>query len=203
MTDEQIPQIPEVEPEPFQVSAELQAAVDAALGIIRQRSFSERHPELGKMVNCQICKMRHRVNERKCEQKFTYRVGDYELFREEVNEETGEIHLVPAYRTAVQPGERPRLKQIVGAAQFVKKRFHPHHSKVKLQFIQRTRIVFERLGFITDTDKETFEKNLQRARVVAARELRKERELSDRAYRRRRDQARRTNRGLKLGRNRA
>lgn len=179
---------------PFNVSEAVEAAKVTldALKTIRNRSFSARHPELGKMVNCRICGTRHRENERKCVQVFTYRVGNYEVFREDENGD-----LVPAYRTAVQPNEKPTMKQVMGRAAFAKKRFNPHPSKIKLQFIERTRKVFLDLGFdIDEKDKEKFEKNLQRARIVAARQIRKEREFSDREYRRRRDQARRINLGL-------
>jgi len=177
----------------------LQEAIDAALAQIEGRSFSARRPELGKMVNCQVCGLRHRVNERKCEQVFTYRVGDFEYFREDENGV-----LVPDLRTAVHPDEKPTKKQVVGAAAFAKKRFHPHPSKVKLQFIERTRLVFETLGFALERgEKQTpdefnteFQKNLQRARVVAARQIRKEREFADREVRRRQDQSRRINRGF-------
>jgi len=155
------------------------------------RPFSQRHPELGKMINCQVCRSRHREHERKCEQRFTYTVNGYEYFRADENG-----NKVPDYRTCVQPNERPTVRQQVGRAAFAKKRFHPHPSKIKLQFIERTRAVFTRLGFATDSDKETFEKNLQRARVLAARDIRREREFSDREIRRRQDQSRRINAGL-------
>src|ERR1700676_2905316 len=48
-----------------------QKAAEAALTEIHGRSYSGRHPELGRMINCQFCNMRHRENERKCVQKFT------------------------------------------------------------------------------------------------------------------------------------
>lgn len=212
MTDELIPLEPivEIAPAPFVISAELQAALDDAEKIIESRTFSDRHPELGKMISCRVCGTRHRKNEKKCEQVFTYRVDEdnsnttrprlaYELYREN---EKGE--LVPDYRTAMRPDEKPTQKQVMGAASFAKKRYHPHLSKIKLQFIQRTRKVFEELGFplerveneeIKDFNAK-FQENLQRARILAARELRSERELRDRAARRRADQARRINRGL-------
>lgn len=212
MTDELIPLEPivEIAPAPFVISAELQAALDDAEKIIEGRTFSDRHPELGKMISCRVCGTRHRKNEKKCEQVFTYRVDEdnsnttrprlaYELYREN---EKGE--LVPDYRTAMRPDEKPTQKQVMGAASFAKKRYHPHLSKIKLQFIQRTRKVFEELGFplerveneeIKDFNAK-FQENLQRARILAARELRSERELRDRAARRRADQARRINRGL-------
>jgi hypothetical protein len=110
--------------EQFKLSPELQKEVDTALDKIRGRSFSERRPELGKMIKCQVCGRRHRENERKCEQVFTYRVGDYEYFREDENGK-----LVPAYRTAISPDEKPTRKQILGAACFAKMRFNPHASK--------------------------------------------------------------------------
>src|SRR6266404_7287931 len=93
------------------VVGDLQKAINAVLFAIQDRSFSGRNPELGKMVNCRVCGTRHRLNERKCEQKFTYSVGDYEYFRED---EKGD--LVPAYRTAMQPDEKPTKRQVQGAA---------------------------------------------------------------------------------------
>ncbi len=196
---EYTPLVPEITLAPFNVPEELQKAIDAALVSIEYRSFFGRRPELGKMVNCRVCGTRHRVNERKCEQVFTYRIGDFELFREN---EKGE--LVPDYRTAIRPNENPTQKQVVGQAAFAKKRFHPHPSKVKLLFIERTRQVFEALGFALEkTEKQTpkefqeqFQKDLQRARVVAARQLRKERRLSTRATRRMQYTSRRINKGL-------
>jgi hypothetical protein len=189
---------------PFNISEELAKAIAATTKTIEGRSFSERHPELGKMVNCRVCGTRHRANEKKCEQVFTYRVGDYEYFRED---EQG--LLVPDYRTATRPDEKPTRNQYNGAPRmmnFSMPRYHPHPSKVKLQFIERTRKVFEELGYPLERAEkeeikdfqEQFEKNLQRARVLAAREIRKERELSDREIRRRQDQSRRINRGLQV-----
>lgn len=204
MTDELIP-ITEVQPEPFEITPELHAAMIEAFAVVQGRTYAGRNPQLGKMVNCAVCRQRHRLNERKCEQVFTYRIGDYELLRE--NEEG---HLVPDYRTATQEGERPTMKQVMGAAAFAKKRFHPHPSKMKLLFIQRTREVFEALGFPLERTEEevskdfptkeefdaTFQKNLQRARVVAARQLRKERRLRTRATNRQADVSHRINKGL-------
>ena len=183
----------------FTPDAELQKAVADALAKIESGSYSERHPELGKMVNCQICGIRHRVNERKCEQIFTYRIGDYEYTREDK-----EGNIVPDYRTAIPLDEKPTKRQVMGAVAFKGKRIKPHLSSVKLQFVERTRAVFSRLGFPVEREKkqtiaeftEQFNKNLQRARVVAAREIRKEREMSDRKYRRHQDQSRRINAGL-------
>lgn len=155
------------------------------------RSFSQRHPELGRMVNCQVCSRRHRANERGCGQVFTFRVGDYEIFRED---EKGD--LVPAYRTCVQPDSKPTMKQIVGAAQFKKKRWKQHPNKGKLQFIERVHTVFEGLTNFELGTEAQFDARLKRARVVAARQLRAERKLSAREVRRHQDQSRRINQGL-------
>jgi hypothetical protein len=156
-----------------------------------EKSFSGRHPELGKMVNCKVCGTRHRVNEKKCEQVFTYRIGDYELFRENENGE-----LVPDYRTAIRPDQKQTKKQREGSARFAKKRFNPHYSKEKLLFVERTRKIFQELGFSLEDTGEVFQKNLHRARILAAREIREERELRDRAIRRRQKVSRRINKGL-------
>lgn len=183
--------------------------VAAALAEVRGRSFSGRHPELGKMVKCHFCGLRHRVNERKCEQQFTYKVRDkngrvYERFREKTEEEkkdkseVEQATLVPDLRTAISLNRQPTIKQFLGAAQFTKKRWHPHHSKVKLQFIERTRVVYDQLKFVWNLlgTPNTTASKLQRARVYAARQLRKEREFGDCAKRRQQDLSRRINRGL-------
>ena len=190
MNDENITPVPEVEPEFKSTLTPEQLAT--ALSAVQGRSFSARHPELGKMKNCQVCGERHRVNERKCEQKFTNRVGDYEFFRED---EKGE--LVPDYRTAIPADAKPTMKQIVGAAQFSKKRIHPHPSKIKLLLIERVRIIFQNMGFnLENEDKEQFKKDLHTARVLAARELRKERRLKTWHTNTRQHESRRINRGL-------
>jgi hypothetical protein len=189
MSDE-IVKVPEVEPEfKTTLTPEQLAAAEAE---VKSRPFSARNPELGRMIKCQVCGLRHR-SVQKCEQKFTNRAGDFEYFHEE--EIDGEVKLVPTLRTAIPHDEKPTRKQIMGAAATHKKRFHPHHSKMKLLFIERTRKVFLALGFNADCDKETFDKNLQRARVVAARQIRKERRQSSRRVRLEQRASRRANRG--------
>lgn len=179
--------VPEA-PEPFNVSAELQKAIDSVMESITCGSYSQRHPELGKMVKCQVCSRRHRASQ-KCEQVFTYRIGDYELFRED---EKGE--LVPDYRTAMRPNERHTKRQVAGSAAFAKKRLKPHPSKMKLLFIQKTREIFSYLDFPLDDKDENFQENLQRCRVLAARDIRAERESKERAARQRAELSRRINR---------
>jgi hypothetical protein len=199
MTDELTPQ-----PKPFVTTPELQAAIDAALAAVLTRTYAGRNPQLGKMINCQVCRSRHRKNVVQCEQVFTHRMkGDdgktYMLLKDD---ESGEP--VPDYRTCTKEGERPTMKQLMGAAAFKKKRFHPHPSKIKLLLINYTREAFETLGFsLKRNDKDStapeevlFQKNLQRARVVAARRIRKERRLRTRATNRQADKSHRINKGL-------
>jgi hypothetical protein len=53
-----------------------QKAAEAALAEIHDRSYAGRHPELGRMINCALCGLRHRENwVRKCEQKFAEKDG--------------------------------------------------------------------------------------------------------------------------------
>lgn len=217
MSEEQIvTPVPEVEPE-FK-STLTQAQLDAATAEIAGRSFTGRHPELGKMINCAVCGLRHRAIN-KCEQKFTYTVKDKDgrLYRQyrEVEGENGEVEVVPDYRTAIPADEKPTRGQISGRPQrpnqFVGPRYNPHPSKMKLLFIQRVREVFEKFGFelvdsksdefkalTPDEQKakaEKFHKDLHRSRIVAARLLRRERSAESRAVRLMQRESRQINRG--------
>ena len=81
------------------------------------KSFSQRHPELGKMVNCGVCGMRHR-SIHKCEQRFV---------------------------TPLTPPEGLTdltKNQIFGRAAFAKKRIMPHYSKKRLQLVQLTNEIY-------------------------------------------------------------
>jgi len=152
---------PELETKP--ASTEAQVAATKALEDIRSRSFSARHPELGKMVNCQVCGLRHRAIQ-KCEQKFK------ELYIEE-DLDTGEKTII--YASAVQPkgveipsqisAQQPTVKQVVGAATFKKKRLRPHLNRRKLQFVELVR------SFLPDEfDEIDLRKARTRARFILA-----------------------------------
>lgn len=86
--------------------------VEQALKAISERSFSGRHPELGRMVNCQICGLRHRQNERKCEQKFATETKQGEPLQGELVPPEGLTQLTK--------------KQVYGAKLFAKRRTRPH-----------------------------------------------------------------------------
>jgi hypothetical protein len=82
-----------------------QAAAQEALAAIRQRSFSGRNPELGKMVKCQVCGRRHRASEVH-EQKFAIK-----------NKQGID------YKRPSPAGQT--LKGVLGAATFAKRRLRP------------------------------------------------------------------------------
>src|SRR6202158_4626156 len=137
-----------------------------ALEEIKRRSFSGRHPELGKMIKCQVCQKRHR-DSIKCEQKFV------ELWIEE-DLETGEKMTV--YATAAQPkgteiphqisAQQPTLKQAVGAAAFKGKRLHPHPNRRNLQLIEQVRALLP-----DEYDENDLKKARTRARRILSKKL--------------------------------
>ena len=217
MSDEQLIPITPVPEVPAEFPSVDEKAVADAIAAVRGRSFSGRNPELGKMVNCRVHGWRHRqfeINPKGCEQVFTYSVKDkdgrrYEQFREEVvtdpegeegpnGEVPKKVTLVPDLRTAIPANSKPTMRQILGAASVAKKRFHPHYSKIKLQFIERTRVVYDNLKFVWNLlDKPSAKASkLERARIIAARQLRKERRAEGDASRRRQETSRRINRGF-------
>jgi uncharacterized OB-fold protein len=111
----------EVEEILYPQSPEAIAAAEKATKEIRGRSFSGRHPELGKMIKCAVCGRRHRKEERKCEQKFKELWIDEDL-------ETGELSTV--YATVPLHNQKPAnpIRAIFGAARFKGKRKNPRHS---------------------------------------------------------------------------
>ncbi len=58
-------------------TTEVQDAIAKFFAEFKERSYSGRHPELGKMVNCAICGTRHRASQ-VCEQKFKEGTGPVE-----------------------------------------------------------------------------------------------------------------------------
>jgi len=144
MSDEQI------------VSPEVAQAADKALKEIRSRSFSGRHPELGKMVKCQVCERRHRSSI-VCEQKFS--TGRYDLRDPKPLLIAG---VTPETETVV---ESRKIRALIGARLFAKKRLHPHPNKRMLRFVELVRQF---------TPDEYEQEDLVRARKKAARILAQE-----------------------------
>jgi hypothetical protein len=52
----------------------VRVAIEKFQETFRERTYFQRHPELGKMVNCAVCGMRHRASQ-VCEQKFVKGYG--------------------------------------------------------------------------------------------------------------------------------
>lgn len=136
--------------------------VAAALAAIRARSFSGRNPQLGPMINCPVCKLRHRKTNVvkgvvvKCEAKYApHRFVEGDKIVE------GEP----------QMAAQNTLKGVFGAAFVAKKRFHPHPSKKKLQLVQRTQELYpQNSPYITDPVE-----CMKESRKQAARQLKDER----------------------------
>jgi hypothetical protein len=115
------------------LTAGQQAALDA-LKEIRARSFSGRHPELGRMINCQVCDRRHRESEHH-EQKFTTRwtvVDGKKVYTDEqlIAGKTPETETVI---------EEKKVRLTVGASVFKGKRKHPPLNKRSNEFVQLVR----------------------------------------------------------------
>lgn len=101
-----------------------QAAADEALVGIKNRSFSGRHPELGKMIKCAICKHRHRENP-SCTQVFS----------------SGERikGIIVTYRRPNPVGDKTH-KQVLGAAMFNRRRINRHlnwRQRMIVQVVQQ------------------------------------------------------------------
>jgi hypothetical protein len=119
---------PELEVVPTQ---EGQDAAAKALQAIRNRSFSGRHPELGKMKNCQLCYLRHRENDNPCVQKFA--TGRYDMRDTKPLLIAGETpETAPAFY-------HTKVKILLGRAVFNKRRHFPHHNYRTLQFLELVR----------------------------------------------------------------
>lgn len=140
-------------------------AVANAVNALRARSFGGRHPELGKMIKCAVCNLRHRSS-RKCE-------AIYAKDRE------GGDRIVSL---ATRNGQ-------VGRAQFKGKRFLPHHNRRDLQLVQRTQELYPiHAQYLTEPVEI-----MQEARTQAYRELKKEWSLGAKNKRRQQDTSRRIN----------
>src|SRR5665213_598037 len=103
----------------------LKSAVAAYRKRFEQQSFSQRHPELGKMINCPVCLDRHR-SVHVCRQKFA----------------TGTHDTRPEGEKALLVASQTTIKGVWGAAGFNKKRRKPHHSHRMLRLVQLTQDLF-------------------------------------------------------------
>ena len=149
----------EVEEILYPQSPEAIAAAEKATKEIRGRSFSGRHPELGKMIKCAVCGLRHRKEERKCEQKFKELWIDEDL-------ETGELSTV--YATVPLHNQKPAnpVRAIFGAKQFKGKRKFARPSIKERRLIEMTRKIFPAFEGITPDEQKQMEMARKLAKVV-------------------------------------
>ena len=109
----------------FDVKKAVQDAVAKFREDFKDKSFSERHPELGRMINCRVCLQRHRSSTI-CTQEFAA----------SPQFETGEgepILLIARQDT---------MKGVYGAKNVKGKRLKPHHSHKLLRLVQETKKLF-------------------------------------------------------------
>jgi hypothetical protein len=98
---------------------DLRVAIAKFQDTFQERTYSQRNPDLGKMVNCAVCGMRHRSSQ-VCEQRFAkVRIGHSEEYRQ---------------TEAVNPKRRFGM----GAG----KRINPHFCWRRLQIVDLTKQLF-------------------------------------------------------------
>lgn len=110
------------------------AAAAEALAEIRRRSFSGRHPDLGKMFKCQVCGRRHRSSVQHAQvfaHRWTVTDGQKVYTDEElIAGRTPETETVVVAK---------KIRVIIGAAAFKGKRKHPPLNKRSNEFVQLVR----------------------------------------------------------------
>lgn len=150
----------------------LNAAIAKTWAALRNRSFSGRNPQLGRMIKCQICGRRHRENwevggvKYMCVQQFA---KPRYMF---TTTEAGEIIPVPMDQrpemTANYRQIQPTQKGIMGAAAFAKKRRKPHYGRNDLLLVQRTIELYpEHAVYLSDPLEAMREARLQAQREIA------------------------------------
>ena len=135
----------------------LNAAVARTRAALRNRSFSARNPQLGRMINCQVCSQRHRENYQ-CAQSFA---KPRYVFQDD--------------GTPIPTDERPDLvadqttfKGVYGAQAVHKKRLLPHHNRRDLLLVQRTIELYpEHAVYLAEPKEAMREARLQAQREIA------------------------------------
>lgn len=102
-----------------------------AANALRARSYTERNPHLGKMINCHVCGNRH-YSSKVCELKYATHDQDGIPYNDDES-------------PAIVPNYHPDLgyflpKAYFGAAAFAKKRILPHRHPVVLEVLNLTNV---------------------------------------------------------------
>ena len=166
------------------VSSEVLKLIGKVIENVQHKSYAQRHPELGKMMNCQVCGRRH-FSSQVCKQRFAVRHIEEDV-------ETGERTVV--YATAIPADKKPTRNQVLGAKMFKGRRIKPHVSRTKLMMIEKVRKLLENVEI--NLDSKEFQDQLKLARKMAEREIRHQDHIKADRLRRQQDLSRRINRGL-------
>jgi hypothetical protein len=155
-----------------------QSEVDAAAAKFREafaeRNFSQRHEELGKMIDCHLCGVRHRE-------------GD-PLFKNS----RAHAEQKRATQEVASLGSVPR-------SNFAKPRFNPHHGAKQIQFAQLSAKIHEEdIAPYFRPDPEHPDNLIRRAQRIAAKFLRRLWIKPRVAYKHMQDHSRRINAGLEV-----
>jgi hypothetical protein len=117
-------------------------------------SFSKRNPDLGKMISCSLCDMRHRVHD-----------------------------LMMLNSTAHGEQVFGDMKYPSRTAAFAKKRLHPHPNKKQLVFVQRVRALLpyygvEKLEIVKGIVKARLEREREAAQVPVRNRQKRSRQIN-------------------------
>ena len=156
--------------------------VAAALAAIRARPYSGRNPQLGKMINCDLCGNRHR-QVRFFEARTATKTDGTEIVIEQSYapqrlvegakvSNRNSVKIAGLHGDKVVEGEpmmasQLKLKGIFGAAMVAKKRIKPHLSKWKRQLVQLTQQLYpQNEPYITNPQECMEESRKQAARIL-------------------------------------
>lgn len=158
-----------VKVEPFKPSPELTKAIEKFKEQFAERTYSQRHEELGKMINCHLCNRRHR----------------------EADPLALSSH---AHRSDATFRDLPSRHVL-----FAKRRFNPHRNAKILQFVRLTeKILKEEIEPFFRPDPEHPDNLIRRAQRRAAKVMRRTWIKERLVQKHMQDHSRRINAGLEV-----
>ena len=128
----------------FEEKTAIQKTVDSIREKQKEKSFSQRHPELGKMVNCPMCDRRHRTSEI-CLQRFAKTEEGVELVARGHGHGKGRINrhwnkrsleLVDLTRRLIifyPNGDEDVKKARSAAINILRKKWHARSHRIQMQ----------------------------------------------------------------------
>lgn len=135
-----------------------------AINMIRAKSFTDRNPHLGKMVNCVVCDHRH-YSSKKCELRYA------------THDRHGDPYFEDGSPLVIDPQnvDNPIALRnaIYGTAPFKKKRLRPHLSQKILSILHRASESFnaeieslELFGYPVNTEQPDVTKHIKAAQIA-------------------------------------